>query len=142
LSLSLLIFGSLIIFLGVNKFYTPVLGASRFSAGVRNIHIADIEAVQKISKLSEVLLQDVDVDLNSADCEEMCAVLGLIKGDVNLDKVVDETDLELFKDYLTGNVTFNDTQKYCGDIDCSSTYLWGFAADGSDLKELEKMLAA
>ncbi|MDR0918844.1 MAG: hypothetical protein LBM93_06280 [Oscillospiraceae bacterium] len=46
-----------------NKFYAPVLGASRFSSGVRNIHIADIEVVQKISQLSEVLLQDVDVDL-------------------------------------------------------------------------------
>ncbi|MDR0920643.1 MAG: hypothetical protein LBM93_15555 [Oscillospiraceae bacterium] len=47
-----------------NKFYAPVLVASRFSTGVRNIHIADIEAVQKVSKLSEVLLQDVDVDLS------------------------------------------------------------------------------
>jgi hypothetical protein len=98
--------------------------------------------IKTAETFTAVMDMNGDGFVDYADSEEMRISVGLVKGDVTLDKVVDEADLELFKEYLAGNITFNDTQKYCGDIDCSSTYLWGFAADGSDLKELEKMLAA
>jgi hypothetical protein len=91
-----------------------------------------------------ITIMDVDGDgwVNSADCEEMRAAIGLIKGDVNLDKVVDAADLALLLEYLRGNVTFSDTQKYCADMDGSSTYSRGLSANLIDWGLLNQMLAA